>query len=113
MKSHGKAAAEHVASFEARQVSEVRDLIEREGIDCDFEETTVTDVCTYSEGRDAIKASLSEVAKAGISTAKEIQYFEGDEACEVIEKKDHSHAFFEAQTDPHRRYLACEVQSAA
>lgn len=113
LKAHGKAAAEHVVSFEARQVSEVRGLIEQEGIDCDFEETTVTDVCTYSEGRDAVKASLSEVAKAGISTAKEIQYFEGEEACEVNEKKTHSHVFFEAQIDPLYRCPACDVQSVA
>ena len=41
LKTHGPAVAEHVASFEARQVEEVKAFLEREGIECDFEETRV------------------------------------------------------------------------
>ncbi|KAF9695241.1 hypothetical protein EKO04_007212 [Ascochyta lentis] len=80
LETHGKAVAEHVASFEAHQVEAIRDLVKREGIDCDFEETKVADVCFYNAGRDKIKADLAKVAKAGISTAQEIEYSEGSEA---------------------------------
>lgn len=37
---YGKDVAEHVASFEARQVDAIKDLVQREQVDCDFEETS-------------------------------------------------------------------------
>ncbi|KAF2716175.1 FAD dependent oxidoreductase [Polychaeton citri CBS 116435] len=80
LKTHGKAAAEHVASFEARQVSEIRDLVQREEVDCDFEEVRVTDVCLYSAGRDKIKGDLVSLAEANISTAEKIKYQSDTEA---------------------------------
>jgi hypothetical protein len=80
---HGRAIAEHVASFEARQVDAIRDLVQREHVDCDFEETKVIDVCLYEEGREKIKTDLAKITKADISTAKEIAYSSGSEA-EVV-----------------------------
>lgn len=80
---HGRAVAEHVASFEARQVDAIRDLVQREHVDCDFEQTRVTDVCLYKEGRDKIKVDLAKIAKAEISTVKGIEYSSGGEA-EVV-----------------------------
>lgn len=80
LETHGKAVAEHVASFEARQVDAIKDLVQHEDADCDFEETKVVDVCFYNAGRDKIKADLVRVAKAGISTAKEVEYSSGSEA---------------------------------
>lgn len=85
LKTHGKAVAEHVASFEARQVSEIRELIEREDVDCDFEETRVTDVCLYRAGRDKIKADIARVAAAGISTVSGIKYSTDAEAEQVCQ----------------------------
>ncbi|EMD84899.1 hypothetical protein COCC4DRAFT_154574 [Bipolaris maydis ATCC 48331] len=81
--SHGAAVAEHVASFEQRQVAAIKELVERERIDCDFEETTVMDICKYAQGRDKMKASIDKVTKAGISTAKMIRFYTGREAEEV------------------------------
>ena len=83
LKTHGKAVAEHVTLFEARQVSEIRELVEREGVDCDFEETRIADVCLYMAGRDKIKADVDRVAAAGISTASGITYSVGVEAEKV------------------------------
>lgn len=71
---HGPAVAEHVASFEARQVDAIKELVQHEDIQCDFEETRVTDVCFYREGRDKIKADLAKLVEANISTAKGINY---------------------------------------
>ena len=81
--THGQAAAEHVASFEQRQVDAVKELVERENIDCDFEETRVIDVCTYPEGRDKMRATIDKITKANVSTAKMISFFAGKEAEEV------------------------------
>jgi len=83
LKTHGKAVAEHVTLFEARQVSEIRELVEREGVDCDFEETRVADVCLYGAGRDKIKADVDRVTAAGISTASGITYSASVEAEKV------------------------------
>lgn len=72
-----------MASFEARQVEEIKHFVEREGIDCDFEETRVVDVCFYDAGRDKIKSDLASLAKADISTAREVRYYSGDESEKV------------------------------
>jgi glycine/D-amino acid oxidase-like deaminating enzyme len=81
--SHGVAVAEHVASFEQRQVEAIKNLVQRERIDCDFEETTVMDVCKYASGRDKMKANIDKITQAGISTAKSIHFFTGSEAEKV------------------------------
>jgi hypothetical protein len=81
--THGKAVAEHVASFEARHVGAIKHLVQRERIDCDFEETKVHDVCFYDAGRAQTKATLAKLVEASISTANEIQYRSGAEAEEV------------------------------
>ena len=83
LKTHGLAVAEHVASFEARQVKEVQDFVEREGIACDFEETKVFDVCLHEAGREKVEADLASLVDAGISTVKEVEYFPGGSAEDV------------------------------
>ncbi|KAH6861523.1 hypothetical protein AA0118_g6596 [Alternaria tenuissima] len=83
LETHGKAVAEHVATFEARQVDAIKELVRREHCDCDFEETRVTDVCFYEAGRDKIRADIAKIAKADISTAKGIKFTSGSEAEEV------------------------------
>jgi hypothetical protein len=92
LKTHGKAVAEHVASFEARQVKEVKDFVEREGIDCDFEETKVVDVCFYEAGRDKVKSDLARLAEADISTVRDVEFYSGAESEEVCS----SHLFLES-----------------
>jgi hypothetical protein len=72
-----------VASFEARQVKEVKDFVERESIDCDFEETKVVDVCFYEAGRDKVKSDLAHLAKADISTVREVEFYSGAESEKV------------------------------
>lgn len=83
LKTHGKAVAEHVASFEARQVDEIEKLVQRLGIVCDFEKTRITDVCLYDSGRDKINSDLDRLAKADMSTVHSIQYHAGGEAEKV------------------------------
>lgn len=86
--SHGPVVAEHVASFEQRQVDAIRDLVKREQIDCDYEDTKVMDVCMYPQGRDKMKANIEKITQAGISTAKTIKFFTGKEAEEVCVLSD-------------------------
>lgn len=74
LKTHGKEAAEEVASFEARQVKEVQKLVERENIDCDFVVTRATDVCMYEGARKDLKQGLDALTEANVSTASEVHY---------------------------------------
>ncbi|KAI7187117.1 FAD dependent oxidoreductase superfamily [Hortaea werneckii] len=70
--SHGKEAAEEVASFEARHLDEVPRLIRREGIDCDYVRTRATDVCLYQQGADEINAKIERLRQADISTVDDV-----------------------------------------
>ncbi|KAL1643007.1 hypothetical protein SLS61_009469 [Didymella pomorum] len=83
LETHGKEVAEHVSSFEARHVDAIKDLVEREGIDCDFEKTKVHDVCFYDAGQKQTEATLARLVQAGISTAKVVQCLSGMEAEKV------------------------------
>ena len=74
LEKHGKAAAEEVASFEARQVKEIQKLVEEENIDCDFVVTRATDVCLYEAAKRDLKSGLEKLKQAGISTASEVFY---------------------------------------
>lgn len=74
LKTHGKDAAEEVAAFEARHVNEIKELVEREGIECDLVVTRATDVCLYDEASVNLKTGLDSLAKAGVSTASEVFY---------------------------------------
>ena len=72
-----------MASFEALQVKEVKDYVEREGIDCDFEETRVFDVCLHEAGRNKAKTDLAALEDAEISTFRELGSFFDADAEEV------------------------------
>jgi hypothetical protein len=85
LETHGPEVAEHVASFETRQIDAIRDLVQQEDIDCDFEEGQVTDVCLYKEGREQMKTSLARISKANVSTAKGIRFSPDGEA-EMVRK---------------------------
>ena len=113
LRTHGTAVAEHVASFEARQVKEIRDLVKHENIDCDFEETRVIDVCMYPEGAAAIGTTLCQLAEADISTAKGIRSFSGSEASEVSAEAFASMPRIDSVNNDHRRCLVCEERSLA
>lgn len=52
----------------------MQEFVEREGIDCDFEETEVFDVCFYEAGRDKVESDLASLIDADISTARDIGY---------------------------------------
>lgn len=80
LETHGKEVAEHVASFEARQIQDVQELIRYHDIDCEFEETMVSDVCLDEAGSLKTGQALSRVVAAGVSTAKAIERSCGAEA---------------------------------
>ena len=61
----------------------MKDYVEREGIDCDFEETRVFDVCLHTAGRDKAEADLAALEDADIPTIREVGSFFDADAEEV------------------------------
>lgn len=102
--THGKEVAEHVASFEARQISAIRQLVARENIECDFEETRVVDVCLYPQGQHRMKAAIDKITRAGISTAKPVKYTSGAKAEEIsgVRGAMSCHTYNAARLSPYR-----------
>ncbi|KAK7923795.1 FAD dependent oxidoreductase, partial [Apiospora marii] len=109
LETHGPEVAEHVASFEARQVQEVQDLIQSRGIDCDFEETWVSDVCFDEAGSRNTGLALSKAVAAGISTAQTIERSTGPEAERVsgVRGAKSCHKYKAARLWPYR--LICQM----
>lgn len=105
LETHGKEVAEHVSSFEARHVDAIKDLVEREGIDCDFEKTKVHDVCFYDAGQKQTEATLARLVQAGISTAKVVQCLSGMEAEKVCPLIKHIHDLPSRSIDLRKRRL--------
>jgi hypothetical protein len=64
-------------------VNEVKALVERQGLECEFEEVTVRDICLYTAGRDKVKTDLGALYDADISTVRDVKYNSDEEAVEV------------------------------
>ncbi|CAH0043795.1 unnamed protein product [Clonostachys solani] len=63
---YGAAAAAELAAFEASHVYAVKDLVEREGLDCDFNITRALDVFLDPEHAKQTEIAYRELVKAGI-----------------------------------------------
>lgn len=87
LKKYGRDAAEEVASFEARQVKEIKDLVEREKIDCDFVVTRASDVCLYEDARKDLKRGLDLLNAANVSTASDV-FYSGQNTAEGVSLVD-------------------------
>ena len=66
LETHGKEVAEHVDYFEARQIRDVQELARLRGIDCEFEEAMVSDVCLDEAGSLRTGQALSRVVADGV-----------------------------------------------
>ncbi|KAF7197943.1 Gamma-glutamylputrescine oxidoreductase [Pseudocercospora fuligena] len=77
LRKYGRDAAEEVSSFEQRHVKAIKELVEKENIDCDFVVTRATDVCLYEDIRKELKSGLEALTAANISSAAEVHYSDG------------------------------------
>lgn len=55
-------------------MNEIKELVERENIDCDLVVTRATDVCLYEEASVNLKTGLDELTAEGVSTAAGVFY---------------------------------------
>jgi hypothetical protein len=83
IKKYGVKAAVDVACFEASQVHAVKELVEKEKIDCDFVLTRACDTTLDPElARDTHNA-FTELQKSGVANLKDVFYAHGKEAEQV------------------------------
>lgn len=81
--THGLKAAAAVAQFEADHIPEVKKVIEREGIDCDFVLTRCTDAFLTEDVYRRMKEGIQKLKKNQVSTVEDIVCAEGAEAEQV------------------------------
>ncbi|KAH8886261.1 FAD dependent oxidoreductase superfamily protein [Thozetella sp. PMI_491] len=79
-KRYGAEAAAAVASFEAANVYAVKELVEREGIDCDFTLTRAIDVYLDPDHAKATEEAYRELLRIGAADLKDIQMLKGKDA---------------------------------
>ncbi|KAL3446356.1 FAD dependent oxidoreductase [Aspergillus insuetus] len=80
IKKYGVKAAVDVARFEASQVHAVKELVEKEKIDCDFVLTRACDATLDPElARDTHNA-FTDLQKSGVANLKDVFYAHGKEA---------------------------------
>lgn len=74
---YGAAAADELALFESSQVLAVKELVERERIDCDFVLTRAVDVCLDQAHADKCKREFLELQAQGRPSVRDVFFAEG------------------------------------
>jgi hypothetical protein len=77
---YGLEAAAEAAAFEAEHVNAIKDLVEKEKIDCDFVVTRAADVQLREPIRDKLKAGYDRLVKSGVAATKDVFFTSGDTA---------------------------------
>lgn len=67
-------AAVDVANFEASQVLAVKELVEKENIDCDFTLTRACDATLHEGLAKETEEAFAELAKSGVANLKDVHY---------------------------------------
>ncbi|TVY38039.1 Gamma-glutamylputrescine oxidoreductase, partial [Lachnellula subtilissima] len=85
IEEYGLEAAEQFAQFERDHVNVFADLVEKEGIECDFELTRSFDIYTDPEQAAVAKANYLKLKEAGVakSTIDDLEWTDADRAEEV------------------------------
>lgn len=77
---YGLEAAVEVLEFEESHVQAIKEVIEKENIDCDFVVTTAMDVQLSEPIRDKLKAGYEHLIDSGVSATKNVFYTSGEQA---------------------------------
>ncbi|KAF2089926.1 FAD dependent oxidoreductase [Saccharata proteae CBS 121410] len=82
-KMFGKDAATEIALFESSQVYAVKDLVEKEKIDCEFTLTRAVDVCLDEEHAAKCKKEFDELVARKAPSVRDVYYAQG-KAAEIM-----------------------------
>ncbi|KAI9052251.1 hypothetical protein LZ554_003608 [Drepanopeziza brunnea f. sp. 'monogermtubi'] len=79
-KMYGDKMATEISKFESSQVYAVKELVEKEKIDCDFQLTRAVDTCLDQAHADKCKAEFDKLIAAGEPSTRDVQYAAGKDA---------------------------------
>lgn len=74
VKKYGAHAAVEVANFEASQVMAVKELVEKERIDCEFTLTRACDVILDESLAAETEQAFEELKRSGVANLKDVHY---------------------------------------
>jgi hypothetical protein len=74
IKKYGVRAAVEVANFEASQVMAVKELVEKEKIDCEFTLTRACDVILDEALARETDIAFAELKRSGVANLKDVHY---------------------------------------
>ncbi|KAM0542732.1 hypothetical protein ACHAPJ_012665 [Fusarium lateritium] len=78
--THGIEAATEAAEFEAKNLTEVKRVIEKEGLECDFVFTRAVDALMSDTICDKMKSGVDSLRKGGLSVMQDVYFARGAEA---------------------------------
>lgn len=79
-KKYGSENAAAFARFEAANIFAVKDMVEKENIDCDFVLTRAVDVYLDKAHAEATYEAYQELRRIGVADLGDIHYLEGPNA---------------------------------
>ncbi|RDW59036.1 hypothetical protein BP5796_11960 [Coleophoma crateriformis] len=71
---YGDKVANEIAEFQLQHVLAVKDLVEKENIDCDFQLTRACDVFIDQAYADQVTASFNKIKASGATCVRQVQY---------------------------------------
>ncbi|OJD17276.1 hypothetical protein AJ78_02610 [Emergomyces pasteurianus Ep9510] len=71
---HGLEAASELSNFEAEHIPAIRDVIEKEGIECDFNMTRSFEVLLREDHCKKVEKAFNQLVKSGVSLKQDVQY---------------------------------------
>ncbi|KAM5343723.1 hypothetical protein ACJ41O_012260 [Fusarium nematophilum] len=74
IKKYGVKAAVDVANFEASQVLAVKELVEKENIDCEFTLTRACDATLHEGLANETEEAFKELARSGVANLKDVHF---------------------------------------
>ncbi|KAL1962876.1 hypothetical protein VTN77DRAFT_9054 [Rasamsonia byssochlamydoides] len=77
---YGREAAVELAKFETAHIPAMKQLVEKEGIDCDFHITRAVDVLLDDGYCDEVKQGYDDLVKVGVDTVLDVEYIPGSKA---------------------------------
>lgn len=80
---HGLEAASEVAAFEASHVTAIKDLVDEEGIDCDYVVTSAMDVQLSPAHCEAMKTNYDRLVARGCRPTTETEFVDKQDAEQV------------------------------
>ncbi|KAK8169341.1 FAD dependent oxidoreductase-domain-containing protein [Phyllosticta citrichinensis] len=89
----GAKAANEVAAFESSQVYAVKELVEKEQIDCEFTLTRAVDVCLDADHAAKCKAEFMELRRRNVPSVRDVFFAEGKTAEDISGVKGAKAAF--------------------